>query len=165
MPRALMLIFFLFFSLYSHAQSATGPPETSLAGIELGHTTIADIEKMYGKANVVSNAGGTTLFQWQRLTVALTIATQFDPKNPSDPSGTVISVAVQGEGDNKPISRTGRGLKLGAKVSDVKKIYGVEANSGTTTLNWPNGTTLSVRLADNQKIDRLELTTSASSNE
>jgi hypothetical protein len=154
---------FLFLALHVSAQQPTEPAETTLAGIELGRTTIADIEKMYGKANVVQSAGETTLFQWQRLTVTLTVATQFDSKNPSNPSGTVISVAIQGQGDNKEISRTGKGLKLGAKASDIRKVYGVQETQPSTTVTWPNGTTLLIRIDDKSRVDRLELTTSTPS--
>jgi hypothetical protein len=163
MLRTLLLIVAMTAPVLSVAQltaTPSGTPETTLAGIELGRTTFAEIQKMYGKPNVSNSAGGSTLFQWQRLTVTLTVATVFNPKNPHDPNGTPISIAIQGEGDreNTPVNRSGRGLKLGAKASEVKKLYGVEAPSGTTNLTWTNGTALAVRVGEKGKVDRMELT-------
>jgi hypothetical protein len=167
MPRFAILICLVLCSL-SRAQSlaaASGPPETSLAGIELGHSTIADIGKMYGKPNVIQSSGSITLFQWQRLTVTLTVATTYDANNPANSDAKPVSIAIQGEGDpeKRGISRTGRGLRLGAKDSDVKKIYGIDVKKGSNTLTWSGERSLTIRMNDSGRVDRIELTSSGDS--
>ena len=145
---------------FAAAQTATGPPETVLAGIDLRHTTIAAIQKLYGQQDAMYAVPpdpypqGTKLYKWGRLTVTLRVLTE-----PS-PQGEVIkAVQVEGQGEpnDKPINKTGRGLKLSAKASEINKIYGREPSGAETKIQWPDGTILIVTLNDKQRVGKLEL--------
>jgi hypothetical protein len=134
-----------------------GSPETVLSGIDIRHTPIANVTKMYGEPEGVFAVPapypeGTKQYKWGRLTVTLLVLTQ------ASASGDRISaIQAQGEGDGKPISRTGRGLKLSDKSEMIKKIYGVGAESPETMIEWPSGETLIIHLNDKSRVDRLEL--------
>jgi len=163
-----MAFFALSFCLLLLAQTASnisGAPETTLAGIDILHTTIPDVHKMYGEQEALYAVppdpypAGTKLYKWGRLTVTLKVLTE-----PS-PSGEIIrAISVEGEGEpgKKPINRTGRGLSLGAKASEIKKLYGVEPEKGFATIKWADGTTLVVGLNNKDRVNKLELRAIAS---
>lgn len=121
---------------------------------------IADVQKLYGPQEAMFAVPpnpypeGTKLYKWGRLTVTLRVLTEPSPKG-----GVIKAVDVQGEGapGDNPINKTGRGLKLGAKVAEVKKLYGVEAATGSTKLQWSDGTTLVVTINDKGRVSKLEL--------
>ena len=102
------------------APNASGPPESVLAGIDPYHTTIADIQKMYGLQEAVfaippnPYPPGTKLYKWGRLTVTLKVLTE-----PSAQGEAIRAIEVEGEGEpgDKAINKTGRGLRLGAKLA------------------------------------------------
>ncbi|MGZ4815575.1 MAG: hypothetical protein ACXVZV_09215 [Terriglobales bacterium] len=141
------------------AQTATGSPETVLAGIDIRHTTIPGIQKLYGQQDAMYAVPpdpypqGTKLYKWGRLTVTLKVLTE-----PSPQGDVVKAIEVEGEGEpqDKPINKAGRGLKLGAKASDIKKLYGVDSSNGETKIQWLDGTTLIVTLKK-ERVSKLEL--------
>ncbi len=155
MVRHLLVAMFLLSSA-SFAQEKTAP-ETVLAGIDIFHTTIPDIIKLYGPPEGVYAApepypAGTKQYKWGRLTVTLRVLTE-----PSPSGDKINAIQIDGDGDGKPITRTGRGLKLGEKADAIKKIYGVLPTGESTTLQWPNGLTLLIHANAKSRIDRLEL--------
>ena len=128
-----------------------------LAGIDIHQTKIADIEKLYGEPEGIFAAPapfpvGTKQYKWGRLTLTLLVLTE-----PLSSGDQITAIQISGQGDGKPISSTGRGLKLNDKEHEVKKIYGVEPSTPSTTLHWPTGETLLIHFNDKQRIDRLEL--------
>lgn len=134
-----------------------GMPETVLAGIDIFHTTIPDIIKLYGPPEGVYAASepypvGTRQYKWGRLTVTLRVLTE-----PSPSGDKVTAIQIDGDGDGKPISRTGRGLKLSDKPEAIHKIYGQKSSGNTVTLEWPDGIVLMVRINEKSRVDRLEL--------
>ena len=140
------------------ATQARGESETVLAGIDIFHSTIADIVKLYGPPEGVYAApepypAGTKQYKWGRLTVTLKVLTE-----PTKSGDQITAIQIDGEGDGKPISRTGRGLKLNDKQQEIKKIYGVEPADSSATLEWPDGVMLLVRTNAKARVDRLELT-------
>lgn len=142
------------------APNATGAPETSLAGIDIHHTTIADIQQMYGQQDAIYAVRpdpypqGTKLYKWGRLTVTLKVLTE-----PSTKGDVIRAISVEGEGEpgKQAINQTGRGLKLGAKAKDVEKFYSVAPANGSATIKWPDGTTLVVTLNEKGRLSKLEL--------
>jgi hypothetical protein len=151
----------LLFVLPAFAQ-APGEPETVLAGIDLHHTPIASVAKLYGEPEGVYAAPepypvGTKQYKWGRLTVTLMVLTQ-----PTSSGDNITTIQIQGEGDQKPISRTGRGLKLSDKADVIKKLYGVEPAAPSTTIKWASGEELIVHLNDKSRVDRLQLGLSSS---
>jgi hypothetical protein len=134
-----------------------GPPETVLAGVDIHQTKIPEIIRMYGEPEGVFAApapfpAGTKQYNWGRLTLTLLVLTE-----PSPSGDRITAIQISGEGDGKPISSTGRGLKLDDKQQQIKKIYRVKSSGALTTLHWSSGETLMIRLNDKQRVDRLEL--------
>jgi hypothetical protein len=151
----------LLFSAAALAQ-APGQPETVLAGIDIHHTTIPGIITLYGQPEGIYAApapypAGTKQYKWGRLTVTLKVLTE-----PTATGDAITAIQIDGDGDGKPISRTGRGLKLGDKAQSIKKIYGVGPEGSSTTVQWPEGEVLLVHLNDKSRVDRLELTSKSS---
>jgi hypothetical protein len=162
-PLAIATLLFSSVIFSQTAPNAIGQPETSLAGIDPHHTTIADIQKLYGLQEAMIAVPpnpypeGTRLYKWRRLTATLKVLTE-----PS-PNGEVIraiEVAGEGEPGDQPINKTGRGLKLGAKAAEIKKLYGIEPAKGETTIKWPDGTTLVVGTNEKGRVSKIELRTS-----
>lgn len=146
----------LFWLTAAFAQ-APGSPETVLAGIDIHHTKVADMMKLYGEPEGVYAApepypAGTRQYKWGRLTLTLMVLTE-----PSPTGDKITAIQIQGQGDGKAISSTGRGLKLSDKPQRVKKLYSVDAVNPSTSLEWPSGETLLIHLDDKLRIDRLEL--------
>jgi len=142
------------------APNATGSPETILAGIDIHHTTIPAIQSMYRQQDAMYGVPpdpyppGTRLYKWARLTVTLKVLTE-----PAKGAEMIRAISIEGEGEpgDKAINKTGRGLKLGAKSGEVKKLYGVEPANGSATLKWDDGTTLIVTLNDKGRVSKMEL--------
>jgi hypothetical protein len=144
-------------ALSAPAQSP-GPPETVLADIDIHHATIPEIEKLYGEPEGVFAAPapypvGTKQYKWGRLTVTLRVLTE-----PTSTGDAITAIQIDGDGDGKPVSRTGRGLKLGDKAKALHKLYGVEPAATFAKLRWPTGESLLVHLDARSRVDRLELT-------
>lgn len=142
------------------AQAATGPPETVLAGINIRAMKTSDVQKLYGQQDAVYAVPpdpypvGTKLYRWGRLTLTLKVMTE---PSPAGEAIRAIEIAGEGEPQDKPINKTGRGLKLGAKSTDVKKLYGVDAANGLATIKWSDGTTLLITANDKGRVSKLEL--------
>jgi len=156
----LLVLFSASSAVAQSGRSVPGEPERSLAGINFTQTGTADIEKMYGAHSAMIAVteepypAGTKLYKWGRLTVTLKVLTE-----PEAGHDVIRDIEVRGEGEpgNQLINRTGRGLKLGAKTSEIKKIYGIDGVSGANTLQWPDGTTLVIDVSEAGRVSRLEL--------
>jgi len=157
MPRRLILLLVVSCSVVI---AQTGLPETSLAGINLHQMRIADVQRLYGQQEAVYAVppgrypAGTKLYKWGRLTLTLKVLTE-----PLPTGEAIRAVEIQGEGEpgDKAINRSGRGLKLSSKSSEVKKLYGVDAIDGSTVIKWSDGTTLVVGFNDKHRVNKLEL--------
>jgi hypothetical protein len=154
MIRYLLVILLLGSTAFAQDKNAA---ESILAGIDIFHTTIPDIIKLYGPPEGVYAApepypSGTKQYKWGRLTVTLRVLTE-----PSSSGDKITAIQIDGDGDGKPISRTGRGLKLGDKAEAVRKIYAVAPTGDATTVQWPNGASLLVHTNPKSHIDRMEL--------
>jgi hypothetical protein len=163
---ALKIVRYVLFVLLGAAAvlAQSGPPETALAGIDIHHTRIPDIIKIYGEPEGVYAAAapypaGTKQYKWGRLTVTLKILTE-----PTRQGDAITAIQIDGDGDGKSISRTGRGLKLGDKPQQIKKLYGTGATGASTILTWSTGETLQVHVGNKERIDRLELSVKSSAN-
>lgn len=159
--RRLGLMLLLFSAALTLPQSdALDNPETTLAGINVRASRIADVQKLYGQQQsmyAVSQGGypeGTKLYKWTRLTVTLKVLTE-----PAATGEVIRAIEVEGEGEpgKKAINLTGRGLSLGAKTGEIKKLYDVEPVSGSATIKWPDGTMLIVGVNEKGRVNRLEL--------
>jgi hypothetical protein len=149
------LVFTLVCSVAALGQS--NPPENVLAGIDIHHTRIADIVRMYGDPEGVYAApapypSGTKQYKWGRLTLTLKVLTE-----PTPQGDAITAIQIEGDGDGKAVSRTGRGLKLGDKSQSIKKFYGTETDGPSVTLTWPSGEVLLIHLSGKTRVDRLEL--------
>lgn len=162
MPKRIAL-FVLLSSLLVAAQvvpNNSGAPETVLAGIDFLHTHIPDVQQMYGEQEAMYAVPpnpypeGTRLYKWGRLTVTLKVLTE---PSPAGEAIRVISVEGEGEPGKKAINQTGRGLSLGSKAGEIRKLYGVEPVNGTATIQWPDGTTLIVGINNKDRVNKLEL--------
>ena len=159
-----LIFIFLLSTSFLAAQTATtlasGEPETVLAGINVRQMRILAVQKLYGEQEAMYAVPpnpypeGTKLYKWGRLTVTLKVLTE-----PSTNGDVIHAIEIQGEGEpgDRAINKTGRGLKLGAKSGEVKKLYGLETTGGQTKIQWSDGTTLVVTLNEKGRVSKLEL--------
>jgi hypothetical protein len=146
------------------ARGQSGPAETMLAGIDIHQTRISDIINLYGEPEGVYAApapylAGTKQYKWGRLTVTLKVLTEPTPRGDS-----ITAIQIDGDGNGKPISETGRGLKLGDKPQSIKKVYGIEPTNSSANLTWPSGERLLIHLGTKGRVDRIELSFKSSAN-
>ncbi len=159
--RLLRFALLLLWSALLLAQATpSGAPETTLAGINIRFNNITDVEELYGEQQAmyaVSQKGyaeGSKLYQWTRLTLTLKVLTQ-----PSPAGEKISAIEIKGEGEpgKKAVNSTRRGLRLGAKSSDIKKLYDVDPVNGSATIKWADGTTLIVGVSEKGRVNKLEL--------
>lgn len=156
--RALLLLLLSVLAAPPVSAQASSEPDAVLAGIDIFHTTISDVIKLYGPPEGVYAApepypAGTKQYKWGRLTVTLRVLVQ-----PTNSGEQITAVQIDGEGDGKPISRTGRGLKLNDKQQQIKKLYGIEPSASSASIEWADGIGLFIRVNAKSRVDRIELT-------
>jgi hypothetical protein len=100
---------------------ANGKPEVVLAGVDLERAGIDDVIRLYGppsrKLKFLNNPAWTG-YIWEARRAKLEIGIN------SGPNGDRITdVYVQGT-DRGPMGTTGRGLKLGDELTELKRLYG-----------------------------------------
>lgn len=130
---------------------ARGPSETTLAGIDIHHSKVKELIERFGKpdsykkypeteeaAEIVWNKDGSTI----HATI-----------NVDD-----IAYAVEVSGKPTPITKTGKGLALGASVEDLKKVYGLRylRKGDQVDLEWKDGTEMRAKLRS-QRIESILL--------
>ena len=148
------------------SQLAQGKPETRMGPVLLDRTNVNDLVRLYGEPSgrkVISddNMGtrGEYVYSWKIGPAKLEVRTWFQPKGES----AIDSVEVWG--DSAVQFATGRGLRLGAKRSDIKRLYGDRYQSGKKQpnglafvfLQWSIGNELHVDLNENGRVDHILL--------
>ena len=148
------------------SQLAQGKPETRLGPVLLDQTTVNDLVRLYGEPcgrKVISddNQGtrGERIYSWKMGPAKLEVRTWFQPKGES----AIDSVEVWG--DSAEQLTTGCGLHLGAKKSDINRLYGDRYQSGSKKphgsafvfLQWRIGNELHVDLNENGQVDHILL--------
>jgi hypothetical protein len=120
------LVAFVSVSYADHLASkdqAKGKPEKTLAGIRMGRSKIADVIKLYGKPSKVTeepkppnlNVPDTYHYYWLKGSTRLHVLMT---------GGYMFLVEVQGPPSSSRLVRTGRGLKIGDDLADVRRLYG-----------------------------------------
>ncbi|HEU4835054.1 MAG TPA: hypothetical protein VFS90_11585 [Pyrinomonadaceae bacterium] len=102
---------------------ARGKPEKTLAGINLDRSSISDVIKLYGKPSRVRkepkppglNVVDIHHYYWTRGSTKLHVVMY---------SEYMGFIEVQGPPGSSRMVRTGRGLKIGDDLADVRRIYG-----------------------------------------
>ena len=119
----------LFFFVFCHAAYADhlpgsllakGEPETKLAGIDLKTANLKDVIKLYGKPTrkiKVQNNPTWTGYVWELKQAKIELGVNDLPDNQVD------DIYVEGTSSSR-VGETGRGLKLGDDINDIKRIYG-----------------------------------------
>ena len=108
---------------------ARGRPETNLAGINIRHAKLADIVRRYGQPTKVIGVeernpkiASSYHYYWIRAGVTVHIVVD---RFPTDlPNWQHVSLIEVGSGTSHTIGRTGKGLKLGDRLKELKRIYG-----------------------------------------
>ena len=98
---------------------ARGRPEKKLAGIHLEHTKLADVVKMYGKPSKIEKQPSPpemamTDYYWNLSKGRLHLLMG---------QNYISLVEVEGSEDSVWL-QTGRGLKIGDNLDDLRRIYG-----------------------------------------
>ena len=109
---------------------ARGRPETTLAGIRLtDRTKLADVIRRYGKPTKVkawesddSNISNSYDYYWVRPGLNLHVLVERLPRK--IPGWEYVSLLEVDSGTSRKIARTGKGLKVGDSLKDLKRIYG-----------------------------------------
>ncbi len=124
---------------------ARGPAETTLAGIDIHHSEAKELIERVGKpisykkypeteeaAEIVWNKDGATI----HATV-----------NVDD-----IAYTVEVSGKPTALTKTGKGLALGATVEDLQKLYGLRfaRKANEIDLEWKDGTEMRAKLHGQQ---------------
>jgi hypothetical protein len=150
-------------------QLATGKPERTLSGIEVGvdlGMSIAEVIQLYGPpaskedAVVPDGIGGTRFYKWEWPGLRMSVATMFfykhDEKNweakPVFVESRADYIDVWGKAPKGVLGITGRGLALGSTLSDLKALYGEHYSipytekdgSSHALVQWADGTELTV---------------------
>ena len=109
---------------------AKGQPEKKLAGITLDRTKVSEVIKRYGRPSEVQkeprppnlNVVDTYHYRWLKPGIQIHLVVfQFDPPG----SGEYIAlIEVEGPDADGRLYGTGRGLRIGDELSDIRRIYG-----------------------------------------
>lgn len=103
---------------------ARGAPEKQLAGIHLEQSTIADVIKKYGKPSKIEKQPAPSQFEivdyyWDLAQSRLHVLVMFMGCTES-----ISLIEVEDSRSSKKFAGTGRGLKIGDRLSDLRRIYG-----------------------------------------
>lgn len=150
-------------------QMSTKKPETRLAGIQVGKTSIDAARKILGEParfQDLPESPGEAEYVWEHSDVQVVLGTLYDPEHRSAKGEIVYSVKVSGARAPKGYT-TGAGVKLGDDLRALIRAYGpVYSTSwrpstlGTTTFTFifEDETELSASLSyDEGKIVALDL--------
>jgi len=142
------------FSLADHLPSnlvAQGEPETLLCDIDVNHTTLSDLKKRFTsplsyKTHPETEEAAEIVWEQEGSRIHATI------------NADNVAYAVEVTEKPSPVAKTGRGLALGQRSADIKRIYGSHflRRGNNITLQWQNGTELRVHLTSG-RISSLEL--------
>ena len=103
---------------------ARGTPEKQLAGVHLESSTIADVIKKYGKPSKIEKQPSSSQFEmvdyyWDLAKSRLHVLVVFMGCTES-----ISLIEVEEPGNSKRFAGTSRGLKIGDRLSDLRRIYG-----------------------------------------
>ena len=109
---------------------ARGKPETRLAGIHLtDHTKLSDVIKLYGPPTKVKASesdrpdfSSSYDYYWVRPGLNLHVLIERLPRK--IPEWEYVSLVEVDSGTSRKIARTGKGLRVGDTLKDLKRIYG-----------------------------------------
>jgi hypothetical protein len=130
---------------------ARGKSDAILSGVDVNNSTIRQVIAKLGQPTKVTdvpstaNVAGGRDYEWQRGNVKLQLGTWNDKGDES----IAYSAEVWGTKSEGKVGQTGRGLKLGATMADVRRIYGPrfsksKRDDGTlqVIIQWKDDTTL-----------------------
>lgn len=155
-------------------QMSTRKPETSLAGIRVGKTSIHEARKRLGEPTraqdlteepVPENAGKETEYIWERDGILVIVNTLHDSGNRTAGEEIVHGVTVSGARAPKGY-KTGAGVELGDDLSALIRAYGPvyltswrppTAEGTTYTFIFRDETELSAGLSEEGRIVSLAL--------
>jgi hypothetical protein len=144
-------------------QMSTRKPEGSLAGIQVGKTSITAARKILGEPTRfrdLPDYPGEAEYVWERSGTQLTLGTQFDPANRTAQGEIVESVELSGTTGSRKYA-TGAGVKLGDGLQALIHAYGPvyltswrkpTLETTTFTFLFQDDTELSASLSDEGKI-------------
>jgi hypothetical protein len=144
-------------------QMSTRKPEGSLAGIQVGKTSIAAARKILGEParfRDLPDFPGQAEYIWERSGAQLTLDTEFDSTNRTAQGEIVDSVKLSGVTGPRKYA-TGAGVKLGDDIQALIHAYGPvyltslrEKTLETTTFTFifQDETELSASLSEEGKI-------------
>jgi hypothetical protein len=107
-------------------QMSTKKPETSLAGIRAGKTSIDGARKILGKptrSQDLADEPGAADYTWEKDGLKIVLGTEFNPEKRTAKDETVYSVKVSGTKGAARYS-TGAGVKLGDTLQTLIHAYG-----------------------------------------
>ena len=146
---------------------ASGVPEGQLGPVRLEYTSKNDLVKIYGPPledktfpDDHDKSRGERSYIWKVDGQKFGVGTWFRPQGES----AIDSAQVwKGQGENALM--TGRGLKVGNSLSDVRRIYGKRFKLGRRIdtkrlyifLQWRNGTELHVDFGPDDRVDHMLL--------
>jgi hypothetical protein len=170
-PVVIMLLFSLFSTVLAaddlpkHLR-AKGNADTTLSGIDVYKSTVKEVIAKIGqptRAIDVPDTGtvaGGRNYEWEKGGLKLICGTWNDKGEDS----VAYSVEVWGTDAGSKLGVTGRGLGLGATLSDIHRIYGqrmqlssLEHGDFQVTIQWNDDTTLYLFLNNNRHIYHIHL--------
>jgi hypothetical protein len=109
---------------------AKGEPEQMLALVILGRTRVSDVIKLYGKPSELSKEPNppdlkvvdTYHYYWTKGSTKLHLLVYGGAEVKGNEY--IAMIEVEGSPSSGQLVRTGRGLKLGDSLRDVRRIYG-----------------------------------------
>jgi hypothetical protein len=149
------------------AKRARGRRETVLAGIDLSRRTLAGVEKLYGRPDVVDKTptppGYSEIeYRWERPgRNQLAVRTRNADGEPEH----LVEIDVWGEKPTGRIGRTGQGLTLGSTLRAVERIYGKRyevlrpAGQGRLALwiAWDDDWSLNLDFDEHQRVNHIQV--------
>jgi hypothetical protein len=110
-------------------QQARGRPETKIAGIDLSRDKLADIIRRYGQPTRVKSWesdrpdwSSQYEYYWLKRGINLHVVVERLPKK--DPKWEYIGLVEVDAGTSRKLGTTGKGLRVGDNLRDLKRIYG-----------------------------------------
>jgi hypothetical protein len=143
-------------------------PETRLAGIAVGETTVAGAERRFGRAHtsrLVSEDGTETEYTWHLALSELRVTTMHPPRAPRE-NQVIYAIEVRQREGRQSKARTGAGVSVGTTLDALVDAYGtrymtswrnLSAESATVTFIFSNETELSAGFSDSGRIISLLL--------
>ncbi len=146
-------------------QIARGKSERALGGIDLLSSTVAQAETRLGvpdESKEISpetkGIAGERLYVWRKSGMTLKLQTTFLHNRGSDAESESTEL-IGIEGTDGTLGRTGRGLKLGDRITYAERLYGrrYKKRVKLVEFEWKSGTQLHIHFDDSGAIVKMEL--------